>query len=262
MNKQKKMCVWCVWCRTFEKQGPSKKNGGARIFALFINASTNGVLFFSFLITPPHSSSLLLTPPPSSSLLPHLSLVAHVHLFLEFFCPSHATRELSACVQQMPKFDTKKQPLMMHTRSKRFSAREARAARVKVTAPKRVRLAPLDQVKAEEPTTTTKLALELARDALAQQIQRSEVFWDEQDKFLQDAIDTAFPWSKREALMERLAHLHAQRSDFMNSLEEQHKRASIKCIKDNVGKFKALVPFVQNKPFALQALLEFIKRLE
>jgi hypothetical protein len=174
----------------------------------------------------------------------------------------------------MPKFDTKKQPET--ARSKRILAREvcaARAARAKVKAPKRVRIAPLDQVKAdevhpidqvkvEEPTTTTKLALELARDALAQQIQRSEVFWDEQEVFLQDAIDTAFPWSEREALMVRRAHLHAQRSAFMNNLEEQHKRASIKCIKDNVGKFKALVPFVQDKPFALQALLEFIKRLE
>ena len=114
----------------------------------------------------------------------------------------------------------------------------------------------------KEPNDSKKLELERERDALHKQIQSSQVFWDEQVNFVQLAIKNSTSAAERATLTERLSHLHAQCTEFMNHLEGKHKSLSIECIKSDVGKFKALYPLLKEKPFALKALQEFVKLLE
>jgi hypothetical protein len=114
----------------------------------------------------------------------------------------------------------------------------------------------------KEPNDSKKLELERDRDALHKQIQSSQVFWDEQINFVERAIKNSTSADERATLTERLSHLHAQCTEFMNHLEGKHKSLSIECIKSDVGKFKALYPLLKEKPFALKALQEFVKLLE
>jgi len=117
-------------------------------------------------------------------------------------------------------------------------------------------------VTVKEPSEDKKLDLERDRDALHKQIQSSQVFWDEQVNFVELAIKNSTSAAERATLAERLAHLHAQCTEFMNHLEGKHKSLSIECIKSDVGKFKALFPLLKEKPFALKALQEYVKLLE
>ena len=114
----------------------------------------------------------------------------------------------------------------------------------------------------KEPNDSKKLDLERERDELYKQIQSSQGFWDDQVNYVELAIKNSTSAAERATLTERLSHLHAQCTEFMNHLEGKHKSLSIECIKSDVGKFKALYPLLKEKPFALKALQEFVKLLE